>query len=141
MTRTVTGMTQLLAQLDLPAAQGGGGSSGPGGMSVVVVLLVLLIGIGAGLWWFSKRNGLPMRGRNHGELRIREMKALGGRQFLVVGEYGKERFLLGVCPGRIDYLCPLLDEGGSGEGAEDGEQLAGRFGAMAERTGEVTEES
>lgn len=119
----------LLAQIELPESGGGAAGGGPGGMSVVIVLLVLLMGIAAGLYWLSKRNGLPMRGRGQGNLQIREMKALGGRQFLVVGEYGKERFLLGVCPGRIDYLCPLAEEP-EGETDGAGAQLAKNFGEV-----------
>jgi len=36
---------------------------------------------------------------------------LGNRQFLIVAEYEDRKMLIGVCPGRIDYLCPL----GSGD--------------------------
>jgi flagellar biogenesis protein FliO len=35
------------------------------------------------------------------------MRPLGNRQFLLVVAYEETRILLGVTPGKIDYLCPL----------------------------------
>ena len=35
------------------------------------------------------------------------MRPLGNRQFLIVVGYDDTRMLLGVTPGKIDYLCPL----------------------------------
>ena len=67
-------------------------------------MLVLFVG---GVWLL--RNGLPAMQRNKGErkLNITETRGLGARQFLVVAEYENRKMLLGVCPGRIDYLCTL----------------------------------
>ena len=67
-------------------------------------MLVLFVG---GAWLL--RNGLPAMQRNKGErkLNISETRGLGARQFLVVAEYENRKMLLGVCPGRIDYLCTL----------------------------------
>ncbi len=67
-------------------------------------MLVLFIG---GAWLL--RNGLPTMQRNKGprKLNVTETRGLGGRQFLVVAEYENRKVLLGVCPGRIDYLCSL----------------------------------
>ena len=67
-------------------------------------MLVLFVG---GAWLL--RNGLPAMQRNKGErkLNITETRGLGARQFLVVAEYENRKMLLGVCPGRIDYLCTL----------------------------------
>ena len=67
-------------------------------------MLVLFVG---GVWLL--RNGLPAMQRNKGErkLNISETRGLGARQFLVVAEYENRKMLLGVCPGRIDYLCTL----------------------------------
>ena len=42
-------------------------------------------------------------------LNIEESKMLGYKQHLVVAEYEGRKFLLGVCPGRIDFLCRLDD--------------------------------
>ena len=67
-------------------------------------MLVLFAG---GAWLL--RNGLPAMQRNKGErkLNISETRGLGARQFLIVAEYENRKMLLGVCPGRIDYLCTL----------------------------------
>jgi|694.fasta_scaffold66157_6 flagellar protein FliO/FliZ len=67
--------------------------------------LVVLI---AGGGWLLK-NGIPSMQRNKGErkLNISETRGLGARQFLVVAEYDNRKMLIGVCPGRIEYLCTL----------------------------------
>jgi flagellar protein FliO/FliZ len=41
------------------------------------------------------------------KLQIAETRMLGNRQFLIVAEYEDRKMLIGVCPGRIDYLCTL----------------------------------
>jgi flagellar protein FliO/FliZ len=41
------------------------------------------------------------------KLNINETRMLGNRQFLVVAQYEDRKVLLGVCPGRIEYLCTL----------------------------------
>lgn len=97
----------LLAQLILdsePATQPSGG--GASGMGMMLMLLVLMAAGLAAALYFVRRGGLGMA-RADGKLKIEETRVLGGRQYLVVGKYGTERFLLGVCPGRIDYLCRL----------------------------------
>ncbi|MBC2595018.1 flagellar biosynthetic protein FliO [Ruficoccus amylovorans] len=64
-----------------------------------------LILIGAlAIWLFKRRGSMLTR---PGQLKLLESRSLGGRQFIVVAAYGNERFLLGVCPGRIDYLGTL----------------------------------
>lgn len=70
---------------------------------------LLLIGLLAGglllarkgLYWRLQKDN-PER-----KLHIDEMRPLGNRQFLVVAAYEGKKVLLGVCPGRIDYLCQL----------------------------------
>ena len=60
--------------------------------------------------YYFFKHGLPLyRTRNGSEkkLHILEMKSLGNRQFLLVVGYEDQRLLLGVTPGKIDYLCPL----------------------------------
>ncbi len=82
-----------------PVARGG-----PGYVSVLGIAL-LFAGTGAWLLW-RRRNPLgsaaPMR-----RLAIAETKSLGNRQYLVVASYEEKKYLLGVCPGRIDLLTPL----------------------------------
>jgi flagellar protein FliO/FliZ len=84
---------------EAPAAAGGGLGS------VSLVLGLALAGAGAWLLW-RQRRGIPA-GRELRSLAIDETRALGNRQFLVVASYEGRKFLLGVCPGRIDMLTPL----------------------------------
>jgi flagellar protein FliO/FliZ len=85
-----------------PPAQFGGGSW------QIAAYLGGMIALFAGGAWLL-RNGLPSMQRNRGErkLNITETRGLGARQFLIVAEYENRKMLLGVCPGRIDYLCTL----------------------------------
>lgn len=79
---------------------------------VVVFLLVL----SALFVMFAKYGGMGglgtflTGGGASRKLQIEESRRLGHGQFLVVAEYEGRRMLLGVCPGRIDYLCPLESE-------------------------------
>lgn len=100
-----------IAQLLKDAPADPGGWSGGGSGSVVVVLFLILVGSSVAVWLFLKRGGFPrLKGGEH--LEILETRALGGRQFLVVARHHDQQFLLGVCPGRIDYLCSLENESG-----------------------------
>ena len=38
---------------------------------------------------------------------VAETKSLGNKQYLVVASYGDQKFLLGVCPGKIELLSEL----------------------------------
>lgn len=105
---------RMLLQLDLTRQSTPSGGWSAGGYEVVMLLLILLVMALAAAFLYVRRFGL-MRQGGKGKLEILETRPLGGRQFLVVGKYGRESFLLGVCPGRIDYLTRLGD-GGSGEG-------------------------
>src|SRR5690606_19739502 len=61
-----------------------------------------------GAWLLLKRGTLKRAfSESEGRLQVLETKMLGNRQFLVVVEYDDAKLLLGVCPGRIDYLTPL----------------------------------
>ena len=85
-----------------------------------VLLLGLLVG---GAFYLIKRGSLPRPfARNDGKLQVLETRMLGNRQFLLVVEYDEARMLLGVCPGRIDYLTPLTGHPLMETGAEDGEE-------------------
>ncbi len=70
--------------------------------------LALIAGVAVWLWrkFSFGWNAGPVNRR----LKIEESKMLGYKQHLVVAEYEGRKFLLGVCPGRIDFLC-RLDEG------------------------------
>jgi flagellar protein FliO/FliZ len=75
--------------------------------SMSLILGVALAGAGGWLVWRNRR-GVPV-GRDLRSLAIEETRSLGNRQFLVVAAYKDKRFLIGVCPGRIDMLSPLED--------------------------------
>jgi flagellar protein FliO/FliZ len=54
--------------------------------------------------------GLPLSRKGAAsdrKLQILETRPLGNRQYLLVVGYEDSRMLLGVTPGKIDYLCPL----------------------------------
>lgn len=58
--------------------------------------------------------GIPLhrnRSKEERKLQVLEMRPLGNRQFLIVVGYEETRMLLGVTPGKIDYLCPLDSPG------------------------------
>lgn len=100
---------------------------GAGGAVTVLIYLVLLALIGAGVIFFFRRSrpGLTKTG---GRLSVLETRMLGGRQFLVVGKYGEKTFLLGVCPGKIEYLCTLPEAASGGEPGE--KKAAPKFAGM-----------
>lgn len=70
-----------------------------------LVAFGLLLGGG----WLLVKRGTFTRPftKGEGRLRVLETRLLGNRQFLMVVEYDDAKLLLGVCPGRIDYLTPL----------------------------------
>ena len=91
------------------APQAGGaaaGAMGPGYSTWAVAGICALVG--AWILWRSRKHsaGLPPKGR----LSVAESKSLGNRQYLVVAGYGGQRFLIGVCVGRISLLAELKDE-------------------------------
>lgn len=75
----------------------------------VFIYFLLLLAILLGGYLF-KRYGLDFlqgRPKVSRKLQIEEMRMLGNRQFLVVASYEHTKVLVGVSPGRIDYLCRL----------------------------------
>lgn len=80
-------------------------------LQVMVYFFLLIALLAGGLYFF--RNGLaflPKKNKGPRKLVVSETRALGNRQFLIVAEYEHRKMLLGVCPGRIDYLCTLSGE-------------------------------
>ena len=73
--------------------------------SVTLYAGLALAAAGGWMVWRHRRN--PLAGRGREALRVDETRPLGNRQFLVVASYEGKKFLLGVCPGRIDLLAPL----------------------------------
>lgn len=100
-------MVYSLAQVAKPdSLLSGEALSGGASLSPIVFVLLVLLSVLAIVFIYLRRHGLQRVGKS-GELAIIETRPLGGRQFLLVARVGQEKFLLGVCPGRIDYLCPL----------------------------------
>jgi flagellar protein FliO/FliZ len=81
------------------------GSTTGGASAFTLVAAVLIAAVGAWFYWRNRKTPLGARGAQN--LAIEETRSLGNRQYLVVARYGDEKFLLGVCPGRIDMLTPL----------------------------------
>jgi len=84
----------------------------PPGMDEFSRLLgyITLLAALAGAVVYLVKFGIPLhrnRSKEERKLNVLEMRPLGNRQFLVVIGYEDTRMLLGVTPGKIDYLCPL----------------------------------
>ena len=88
------------AKPTMPSAGAGSSFS-----TVTLFLAVVLAAAGGWVMWRNRRN--QVGARVGGRLAVEETKSLGNRQYLVVASYEGRKFLLGVCPGRIDMLSPL----------------------------------
>ena len=85
--------------------------------SLTLVLGLVLAGVGGWFVWRNRHRVAP--GRDQRALAVEETRSLGGKQFLVVASYEGKKFLLGVCPGRIDLLAPLDGAAGSRAKADE----------------------
>lgn len=91
-----------------PATFAPGPSPAMPGLLPTFGYLLTFAGLIGGAWMLLRRGRLGRAfGKSEGRLQVLETKVLGNRQFLVVVEYDDARLLLGVGPGRIDYLTPL----------------------------------
>lgn len=92
-------------------------SEGGSGMMVAIYLFLFMAFVLVGLWLWSKKRGLPIKGVGGSgqNLHIKETKALGNRQYLMVVGYGGQKMLLGVTQGSINHLCYLDDETNVGD--------------------------
>jgi flagellar protein FliO/FliZ len=70
-------------------------------------LLAALALAGGGGWMVWRNRRGTAAGRDARNLSVEETRSLGNRQYLVVASYEGKKFLLGVCPGRIDMLSSL----------------------------------
>jgi flagellar protein FliO/FliZ len=63
----------------------------------------------AGAALYFVKFGLPLKKglASDRKLQVLETRPLGNKQYLLVVGYEDTRMLLGVTPGKIDYLCPL----------------------------------
>ena len=93
---------RAVAPVEAPAQIRSSGSN-------ATLLLLALAAAAAGGWmlWRQRRAVPGLNGREVRKLAIAETRSLGNRQYLVVADYDGRKFLLGVCPGRIDLLSPL----------------------------------
>ena len=73
----------------------------------LLILAAAAAGAGGWLLWRQRRSPAGLIGREARKLAVTESRSLGNRQYLVVADYDGRKFLLGVCPGRIDLLSPL----------------------------------
>ena len=87
-------------------AAGAPAAESPAGLGVTTVIGALALAGGGG-WLLLRARSAKATGRNTSSLAIDETRPLGNRQYLVVASYEGRKFLLGVCPGRIDLLSPL----------------------------------
>ena len=71
-------------------------------------LLIIMVGCGIVAWYMFRKGVFkkPFK-QMEGKLKITENRMLGNRQFLMVVEYEDNKILLGVGPGKIDYLTSL----------------------------------
>jgi flagellar protein FliO/FliZ len=86
-----------------------GAAPEPGrGLNWLTGVLGLACAAGAGwFWWRQRLAGSAGSDRPGRKLSIAETRPLGNRQHLLVADYDGKKFLLAVCPGRIDLLTPL----------------------------------
>ena len=85
---------------------------GTGLLPLLVYFVLIVALLGAGLYFTRSGFGLMGRkGKGDRKLVISETRSLGNRQFLIVAEYETRKMLIGVCPGRIDYLSTLAGGG------------------------------
>ena len=78
-------------------------SSGNTGLLTVAVLAA----VGGGWFLWRQRQFGFTRNKVPTKLALAETRPLGNRQFIVVATYEDQKFLLGVCPGRIELLTRL----------------------------------
>ena len=86
------------------ATANGAGASGALGPFTLIAAVALAL---AGGWLLWRNRLARSAGREARLLAVDETRPLGNRQYLVVASYDGKKFLLGVCPGRIELLSPL----------------------------------
>ena len=91
-----------VARADTPVSAASGSFN-----TLSLVAAAALAGAGGWMVWRNRRGSAV--GRDMKSLSVEETRSLGNRQYLVVASYEGKKFLLGVCPGRIDMLSALGD--------------------------------
>ena len=94
---------------------------------------ITLLAALAGAAIYLIKFGIPLhrnRSKEERKLQVLEMRPLGNRQFLIVVAYDDTRMLLGVTPGKIDYLCPLESVSTNPADFDQLVDLSGKKGAV-----------
>lgn len=79
------------------------------GMLMTLLGYVVILGALCVVAWFLFKKGFFRKSlkKGEGKLKVAETRMLGNRQFIMVVEYEDQKILLGVGPGKIDYLTNL----------------------------------
>lgn len=84
------------------------GGSGVGMAVTILGYLVIVGGMCVAAWYLFKRGVIRKPfSSSEGKLKVAESRMLGNRQYIMVVEYEDKKILLGVGPGKIDYLTSL----------------------------------
>ena len=121
---------------------GASGASAGSFIQMLGYVVAILMIVGAVVVFFMRSGGfigLRMGAKAARKLHLQETWMLGHKQFLAVVEYEGRKMLLGVCPGRIDYLCPLEgnEDGVGTENAPDFQEMLARKSTQFARTSEM----
>jgi flagellar biosynthetic protein FliO len=84
-------------------------NSSPMGMFLTFIGFFVVFGAAIVAVWVLFKKGFFGKsfGNKEGKLKVVESRMLGNRQYLMVVEYEDNKILLGVGPGKIDYLTSL----------------------------------
>lgn len=90
------------------------GSGASSGALVTLVGYAVVIGALGVVVWYLFKSGFMRKpfAKGEGKLKIAETRMLGNRQFISVVEYDNQKILIGVGPGKIDYLTTLQNSSG-----------------------------
>jgi flagellar protein FliO/FliZ len=105
---------QAAEEVIFPRSAGSGRTTEPARTSVpgaaTVFVVAACAGVGGWLLWQGRRRMKGGPAADGRKLTVAETRSLGSRQYLVVAAYGEKKYLLGVCPGRINLLTSLEDD-------------------------------
>ncbi|MBC2606016.1 flagellar biosynthetic protein FliO [Pelagicoccus albus] len=85
------------------------GDSASSGALITLIGYAVIIGAVAVVVWYLFKSGFMRKSfaKGEGKLKVSETRMLGNRQFISVVEYENQKILIGVGPGKIDYLTTL----------------------------------
>lgn len=102
------------------------------GALITLIGYSVIIGAIAVIVWYLFKRGLIRKPfvKGEGKLKISETRMLGNRQFISVVEYDNQKILIGVGPGKIDYLTTLQSGSSDFPQVDSGVDQSG-FGGQA----------